>query len=69
LKFEIDAVNLQVGRLLMNGILNDERIATQQKIHRSEEAGNVTIPKSAISNFKFRISNHMGALGFDSVDL
>jgi hypothetical protein len=32
----------------MNGILNDERIVTQQKIHQGEEAGIGTIPKSAI---------------------
>jgi hypothetical protein len=59
----------------MNGMLNDEWIATsaragtdgQQKIHQGEEAG-ITI-NSKISNLKSQISNHPGALGFDSVDL
>ena len=49
---EIKSVNLQVDRSLMNGILNDERIATQRKIHQGEEAGIAINSKSAIKNLK-----------------
>jgi len=52
LKFEIDAVNLQVGRLLMNGILNDERIATQQKMLEAKK-----LVSSQFQNQQSQISN------------
>jgi hypothetical protein len=49
----------------MYGIPNDERIATQPKMHQGEEAGIAINSKIQQS----QISNHKGALGFDSVDL
>ena len=58
---------MQVDRLLMNRIQNDEVIATQQEIHRRMETG-ITAKRnqeSAIRNQKIET----GVFGFDSIDL
>jgi len=64
LKFEIDAVNLQVGRLLMNGILNDESLPVGRRgLRRNRRfieakklvSSQFQNQQSQISNFEFRI--------------